>query len=117
MIVEKVMEKISNTDFIKSLLQETSSQNPSSDILSKIGISIDNEYISGISILSSNYTIDGKTVGTLGIIGPNRMRYDRLIPTLSYSSTLLSDTLTQKYNVEYQEEEIVFNLNDIKLLE
>jgi heat-inducible transcriptional repressor len=41
------------------------------------------------SIVSSRYTI-GNVVGTVGIIGPRRMPYSKLIPVVSYTAQVLS---------------------------
>ena len=45
-------------------------------------------------IVSSPYEVDGKVVGTLGVIGPTRMAYDRMIQIVDITSKLVSNALS-----------------------
>jgi heat-inducible transcriptional repressor len=47
-----------------------------------------------VSIITAPYGVDGKVVGTLGVIGPTRMAYDRVIPIVDITSRLLSNALS-----------------------
>ena len=47
-----------------------------------------------LSIVSSPYEVDGKVVGTLGVIGPTRMPYDRMIQIVDITSKLVSNALS-----------------------
>jgi heat-inducible transcriptional repressor len=47
-----------------------------------------------LSIVSSPYEINGKVVGTLGVIGPTRMAYDRMIQIVDITSKLVSNALS-----------------------
>ncbi len=47
-----------------------------------------------LSIVSSPYEVDGKVVGTLGVIGPTRMAYDRMIQIVDITSKLVSNSLS-----------------------
>ncbi len=49
-----------------------------------------------LSIVSSPYEVDGKVVGTLGVIGPTRMAYDRMIQIVDITSKLVSNALSQQ---------------------
>ena len=46
-----------------------------------------------MSIISAPYMSGSKTVGVLGVIGPTRMGYDRVIPIVDYTARLLSRLL------------------------
>ncbi len=46
------------------------------------------------SVITAPYTVDGSIVGTLGVIGPTRMAYERLIPVVDLTARLLSNALT-----------------------
>ena len=48
-----------------------------------------------LSIVSSPYEVDGKVVGTLGVIGPTRMAYDRMIQIVDITSKLVSNALSR----------------------
>jgi heat-inducible transcriptional repressor len=47
-----------------------------------------------LSIVSSPYEVNGKVVGTLGVIGPTRMAYDRMIQIVDITSKLVSNALS-----------------------
>jgi heat-inducible transcriptional repressor len=49
-----------------------------------------------LSVVSAPYEIDGKIVGTLGVIGPTRMAYDRMIQIVDITSKLVSNALSLK---------------------
>ena len=49
-----------------------------------------------LSVVSAPYEVDGKVVGTLGVIGPTRMAYDRMIQIVDITSRLVSHALSQK---------------------
>ena len=46
------------------------------------------------SIVTSPYEVDGKVVGMLGVIGPTRMAYERVIPIVDITAKLLSNALS-----------------------
>jgi heat-inducible transcriptional repressor len=47
-----------------------------------------------LSIVSAPYEVDGRVVGTLGVIGPTRMPYDRMIQIVDITSRLVSNALS-----------------------
>ena len=47
-----------------------------------------------LSIVSAPYEVDGQVVGTLGVIGPTRMAYDRMIQIVDITSRLVSNALS-----------------------
>lgn len=49
-----------------------------------------------LSVVSAPYEINGQVVGTLGVIGPTRMAYDRMIEIVDITSRLVSNALSQK---------------------
>jgi heat-inducible transcriptional repressor len=49
-----------------------------------------------LSIVSAPYEVDGKVVGTLGVIGPTRMAYNRMIQIVDITSRLVSNALSAK---------------------
>lgn len=52
--------------------------------------------IDGCSIISSAYTRDNHVLGTLGVIGPTRMDYERIVPVVDYTAKILSKMLAWK---------------------
>ena len=47
-----------------------------------------------LSIVSAPYEVDGQIVGTLGVIGPTRMAYDRMIQIVDITSKLVTNALS-----------------------
>jgi heat-inducible transcriptional repressor len=47
-----------------------------------------------VSVITAPYGVDGKVVGTLGVIGPTRMAYNRVIPIVDITARLLSNALS-----------------------
>ena len=50
--------------------------------------------VEDVSIITAPYGVDGKVVGTLGVIGPTRMAYERVIPIVDITARLLSNALS-----------------------
>jgi heat-inducible transcriptional repressor len=46
------------------------------------------------SVVAAPYEVDGRIVGTIGVIGPTRMAYERVIPIVDISARLLSSALS-----------------------
>jgi heat-inducible transcriptional repressor len=51
------------------------------------------EILDDCSVVTSAYQIDGKQVGVLGVVGPTRMPYQRIIPAVDVTARLLSAAL------------------------
>ena len=50
--------------------------------------------IEDLSVVSAPYEVDGQVVGTLAVIGPTRMHYDRMIQIVDITSKLVSNALS-----------------------
>ena len=49
-----------------------------------------------LSIVSRSYEVDGQVVGTLGVIGPTRMPYERMIRIVDITAKLVSNALSHQ---------------------
>jgi heat-inducible transcriptional repressor len=49
-----------------------------------------------MSMVVAPYEVRGKVVGTLGVIGPTRMAYERMIPIVDITAKLLSSALSRE---------------------
>ena len=49
-----------------------------------------------LSVVTAPYEVDGVVVGRLGVIGPTRMHYDRMIQIVEITSRLMTHALSQK---------------------
>ncbi len=96
---ERVISQLENKDFVSSVFERMKNL---PQVGSQVGLEIDGEILSGITVLGKGYTLSGKSIGALGVIGANRMPYERIIPALDYSSQILSNVLSEKSNIELQ---------------
>lgn len=48
------------------------------------------------SVISAPYSSDGKVIGVLGVIGPTRLAYDKVIPVVDITAKLLSSALNSQ---------------------
>jgi heat-inducible transcriptional repressor len=46
------------------------------------------------SVVAAPYEVDGQVVGTIGVIGPTRMAYERVIPIVDITARLLASALS-----------------------
>ena len=48
------------------------------------------------TVVSAPYEVDGRIVGTVGVIGPTRMAYDRMVQIVDITSRLVGNVLSHK---------------------
>lgn len=53
--------------------------------------------LNGCSVITAPYEVDGQLVGSVGVIGPTRMAYDRIIPIVDITARLLSNALSSNH--------------------
>ncbi|CAJ1003254.1 MULTISPECIES: heat-inducible transcriptional repressor HrcA [Bacillales] len=70
---------------------------PSEGITVRIGQENQLDAMKECSIITTAYYIGGKPVGTVGILGPTRMEYSRVITVLNYLAEGLSRMLTSQF--------------------
>ncbi|GJL72566.1 MAG: heat-inducible transcription repressor HrcA [Nitrosomonas sp.] len=61
-----------------------------------IGGESDTALLEEFSVISAPYEMEGKVVGTVGVIGPRRMAYERVIPIVEVTARLLSNGLSNQ---------------------
>ena len=45
------------------------------------------------SVVTSPYEVDGEIIGVLGVIGPTRMNYEKVIPIVDVTARMLGSAL------------------------
>lgn len=88
--LKQVMEALEEKKGILTLLNRVMN---SDEICVFIGSEAGVEAVIDCSIVTTPYKKGGKIVGTLGVIGPTRMDYSRVIPTVDFTARLVSDIL------------------------
>jgi len=92
-------------DKVKDLFQVFEESNKLKELLNHdqqgLNISIGSENIEQVlkdcSIISATYHINGKQIGSIGVLGPTRMDYSRAITIVDYMTKSLTEMLTKKY--------------------
>ena len=99
-------QELSNVDKLRSLFDAFNRQR---DILHLLDYSLSAEgvqiFIGGesgyeildeCSVVSAPYAVEGEVVGVLGVIGPTRMAYERVIPIVDVTAKLLGSALNSR---------------------
>ena len=81
------LDIVDKKEFIKSLEQEESVK----DINVYIGDENGNEKLKDYSIVTFKHVVNGKDLGTIGIIGPTRMDYSKVISIMKYINKELNN--------------------------
>ena len=88
------MKRLFKTFEQKSLLIDLLDRSQQADgVQIFIGSSTEYTEIEGCSLITSSYSNRQGTIGTLGVIGPNRMPYSMVIPIVDYTAKLVSQIL------------------------
>lgn len=62
----------------------------------RIGSENENKLLQDFTVISSVYSVDGVPVGGIGVIGPTRMNYSRVIQILDYVSFALTNVMSER---------------------
>ncbi len=89
---QSVIEMIEDKDIIIHIM-EKSGENATDDIYISIGSENKEKKLQDYSFISKEYRF-GETQGTLGIIGPKRMEYSKIVAIVDYMAKMLSEYLT-----------------------
>ena len=73
--IKEIIEKLENVDLVKNI--ETD------DKEIKVYIGEENNFDPDTTVIKTSYNVDGE-VGTLAIIGPKRMEYDKVVTLLNF---------------------------------
>jgi heat-inducible transcriptional repressor len=96
-------EELSDVDKLRRLFQAFTQQREILHLLDKCiraeGVQIffgqESGYapLNNCSVVSASYSVEGNVVGVLGVIGPTRIAYDRVIPVVDVTAKLLGAAL------------------------
>ncbi|MBR6940624.1 MAG: heat-inducible transcription repressor HrcA [Clostridia bacterium] len=89
-------------DSIASLLEFLSRKEPLNDVIHSykgqlnVSIGSENRYkqLEDSSVVISKYSVNGDDSGTIGVIGPTRMDYENIIPSVRYLTDLVGRLIT-----------------------
>jgi heat-inducible transcriptional repressor len=89
--IENILSLLDN----KKLLNQIFSQYIDSDEVSALIGDKNDKQLCGVSIVARNYKMGDKRIGSVGIIGPQRMNYNRAVALVEYTSNMVSEMLTR----------------------
>ena len=75
----------------KDLVADVLNTGIAQDINVYIGEETEKEELKNFSIVTFNHLLEDKDIGTIGIIGPTRMDYSKVISVMKYISKKLND--------------------------
>ncbi len=75
----------------KDLVADVLNTGVADDIKIYIGEETEKEELKNFSIVTFNHLLQGKDIGTIGIIGPTRMDYSKVISVMKYISKKIND--------------------------
>ena len=87
------MDVLENEYLLMKILLSYSGEN---EISVKIGSEIYGSETDDLSLVASKYKINGNSSGSIGVLGPKRMDYLKVISILSRFSSKLTDLLYYK---------------------
>ncbi|TAL39099.1 MAG: heat-inducible transcription repressor HrcA [Spirochaetes bacterium] len=87
-----LLHLIEEKHLLKGIMERTMERD---GVQTLIGDEIAEVEMSGCSIVSSSYKIGNKRVGVVGIIGPTRMDYEKVVPLVDYTGKVFSEFLTK----------------------
>lgn len=94
------MPEFKKTDMAKDFLNVLDAKDLVADVLNTgvadniniyIGDETEKEELKNFSIVTFNHLVEGRDIGTIGIIGPTRMDYSKVITVMKYISKKLND--------------------------
>ncbi len=99
------VQDLSNLDRLRELFEAFSSKREILQVLERtlraqgvrifIGEETGMAPLDSVSLVTASYGAGGRTLGVLGVIGPTRMAYERVIPVVQAAASALSDALSQ----------------------
>lgn len=87
---QSIIELIEDKDIIVHILEKSSDSN---DIFISIGSENEDIKLNDYSLITKEYKF-GETNGVVGIIGPKRMEYSKIVSIVNFMSQVISETLT-----------------------
>jgi len=88
--LKKLFESFNHKRDLLHLLEQAISAN---GVQIFIGEESGYDVLDNCSVVTSPYEADGKILGVLGVIGPTRMHYERVIPIVDITAKMLGTTL------------------------
>lgn len=93
--VEKAKTLLTFLDEREQVLEMLSASSRRSGVSVTIGSEHTRQEVQSCSVVTATYHVGGRVVGTVGVMGPTRMEYARVVTLVEMLTNSLSETLTQ----------------------
>ncbi len=90
--LHSLLSIIEENDILRRILSRTLENE---GIRTLIGEEIEEEHVRGCSMVSTSYKIGNKLVGAVGVLGPTRMDYEKVVPLVDYTGRVVTELLTK----------------------
>ena len=97
-MAERLIRMMEDRSFVGELINRLKRDNRTAV---QVGIDIDGIHMPGISVLARSYSVGGRKIGALGVIGICRMPYEKIIASMGYSSEILSNVLREHNELDF----------------
>lgn len=98
---QELMELVEGKRLNKAISPDDTEQ----DVRVLIGDENKDEAIKDYSVIVGRYGVSGEAEGTIGVVGPKRMQYDKAITTIRYLSLVMSKLVAELYGSPNENEE------------
>jgi heat-inducible transcriptional repressor len=85
------LTEVESGNYLQQVLKDASDV----EMSVRIGTENDNPEMKDCSVVTVTYKAGGKNIGTMGVVGPTRMDYGKVMAVLKYMSSSLSDILSK----------------------
>jgi heat-inducible transcriptional repressor len=85
-----LLRTLEEKDLVVRLLERTVS---APGICVFIGAEANLADLTDVSVVAAPYVADGRALGTVGVIGPSRMNYSRVIPLVDFTAEMIGEAL------------------------
>lgn len=94
--VKTLLGLLDHEELLKNMLSET----PKDDgVVVRIGGENKLEGIKDCSMITATYHVDGRIVGSIGVLGPTRMDYAKVVSVVDFMTKNLSEILSQQFRL------------------
>ncbi len=96
-------QELADSEKLKALFHAFDQHNDMLSLLDKsmqaegvqvfVGSECGNEIYKGCSVITTPYEVDGEILGVLGVVGPSRMHYEKVVPNVDMTAKILGSLL------------------------
>lgn len=91
-----VLDTLSRDGIVAGYIDDMSSRSGNATYMIRIGQEITLEGMEDCSFVTSTYNVDGQSFGNIGVIGPKRMEYSKVVAQIDFMRTLIDNNIKNK---------------------